>query len=416
MQIVQNVNNMRAPKEGAIRCSNPIPGLANAGEWIWFDPSGAGVDNVTTGARLPMAMNRPQGSPMQFGSPPSPQDVHTPTVISNWLGDIKNNDFLLDTVVQQQLVDNSVFLWRNMSANNTDLLHDVRASMSSAIPQVQVASDTTEGRTEDLRVGAFIPYRTEAEADFNFFLASAATAANAIALWREYQAFASGGLFMTSSNWNASVRIALGPTENWGPSGGGAASNPIAVLKAARIASGRRDITYFVMNLKQAFWFLEHAAVIDYYKSYNALGIAAGMQKLIAQEQAGTSMTTTPSRLEVPGIGVILIHNAFATTDPAVAATPFWPDDIVIGFSHARTMPPNGDICTACTFVHKNPSNGTVGLPAGVGAGMAANNGYRTRIVDMPLQGHGGRLIIIDRSEKTIFTANTSGIYISGVS
>lgn len=417
MTIPKKVPDLRAPKEGAIYLSEQIPGFASAGQWIWFDPSGAGVMNLTTGQALPMAMHRQPGSPFAFsGAPPSPVDVHTPVVISNWLGGWQNFDFLLDVLVQQQPVDYTQFEWRDMSQNNKYLLHDVRASSNSSVPQVQLTSSVSQGKTEDLRVGAFVPYRTESEADFPFFLQSAAVAADAIALWREYQAFGPSGLFMTAGNWANAVKIALGGTENWGPNGGGAASNPIANLKAARRASGKRDIKFFVMNLQQFDWFIEHPLVIDHYKAFNEGGLTAGMVRQIVREQQGTADATTPSEVLVPGVGRILIHNGYATTDPAVEATPFWSNDIVLGFAQAKTMPPNDDMATAVTFVHKNPSNGTVGLPAGVGAGMASNNGYRTRLVDMPLQGHGGRLIIIDRSEKTLFTANNIGAYISGVS
>ena len=134
------------------------------------------------------------------------------------------------------------------------------------------------------------------------------------------------------------------------------------------------------------------------------------------QTQAGPEMQS-PVEFTIPMVGKGLIHNARATTDPATAASLFWPDDIVLGFAQAPTFPPNGDVCTAVTFRLKNPTNGAPGSPPpGAPEGVPTNNGWRVRMVPLPLIGSGGDLMIIDISESTVFTANDVGAYISGIS
>ncbi len=73
----------RAPKPGAIYLSESSA-LGRAGEWIQLDEQGGGIINLSSGATLPMGMQR-GGSPMQFGSPLAPTDVHTPVAIAGYL-------------------------------------------------------------------------------------------------------------------------------------------------------------------------------------------------------------------------------------------------------------------------------------------------------------------------------------------
>jgi hypothetical protein len=408
------------PKPGAIFCADGLGGFARPGHWLEFDASGGGLINLSTGDRmaLPGAGGR-QANGMMFGAPPSPTDVHVSLPIAGWLAGYRQpGQFLLDTLVQQQPVDFTQFKYRNMSGSNTFLVHDVRASELSSPPQVQMSSSVTEDKTQDLRVGIFLPYRTDQQADFNFEIASARVAWNAIMLWREYQAFKSGGTFMTSGSWASAVRLALGATYNWGPPGSeGADSDPPRDLRTARLSS-QAPITHFAMSLKQFDWFTQHPKTIDHYKSFGRDGVTAGMIRDVVREQAQAGPNAqSPVEFDIPMIGKGLIHNARATTDPATAAALFWPDDIVLGFAQSPTMPPNGDVCTAVTFRLKNPTNGSPGSPpVGAPDGVPTNNGWRVRRVPVPLIGSGGDLMIIDISEKTVFTANDVGAYISGIS
>ena len=404
----------RPPKPGAIFLAQGIPGFAAPGSWIEIDQTGGGVVNLNSGARLALNDGRP--SPRMFGTnvPPGVSDVHYPVPIAGYLSNYRQpGKFLLDELVQQQPVDFTQFKYRATASSDTFLVRDVRASSLSSPAQVQMQTSLSDGACEDLRVGAFLPYRSEQQADFPFMQATARVAWNALMLWREYQAFKSGGLFMTSSNWAASVRTALVADQNWGPPGSeGSDSNPIRDLRAARLASVA-PITFWAMSLKQSDWFFAHPAVIDHYKAFQDGGITQGMIKQL-QEQAATGL---PVSFKIPTLGECLIHNARATTDPATAPSLFWPDDIVLGFTQSPSMPPNSDVASAITFRLKNPTDGAPGTPPpGAPEGVPTNNGWRVRMVPLPLIGSGGQLMVLDISEKTIQTSNDVGAYISGIS
>jgi hypothetical protein len=406
------------PRPGAIYLAEGLGAFARPGQWIEVDHAGGGIINLDSGARLPLNAPRASGASMMFGSPPAPSDVHVTLPIANFLSGYRQpGQYLLDTVVQMQPVDRSTFSYRKMSAANTYLVSDVRGSALSPPPQIQLTTSISEAKTEDLRVGVFMPYRTVDQADFNFTQASALVAWNAIQLWREYAAFKTSGLLTTSSFWHSSVRVALGATQNWGPPGSeGADSDPIRDLKAAR--RRKKAIKYFVMCLEQADWFMAHPKVIDHFKAFAPGGTTYGMITAILRSQKdGGEQAQSPLEFAVPGIGMVLVHNGWATTDPSVDPAPFWPIDVVIGVSHSDTMPPNADVCTAVTFRLQNPTDGGTGTPPpGAAEGVPTNNGWRVRTIPLPLIGSGGELLVIDLSERTLPTANDVGAFISGIS
>lgn len=402
-----------APKPGAILLTEDSP-LGRAGQYIELDARGGGIINLSTSAHLPMAGARPG---MSFaGSPPGVADVHTPIQIAGYLASYRNKRFILDQVVQEQPVDYTQFKYRSFNAASTYLVQDPRASALSTPPQTQFTTAVSDGATEDLRMATFIPWRTDQQADFPFTQAAARNLHTKIMLWREYTAFASGSLYMTSGSWAAAVRTALDADQNWGPPGGeGADSDPIRDLKAARAAS-LEPITFFVMNLIQFDWFTMHPKTIDHYKAFNPNGNTAGMLR-DAVAAAGDPSRQVPLEFDVPMVGKILVHDVRATTDSATAPDRFWPNDLVLGFHLADNMPPNFEVCTAVNFRLKNPVNGS-SMPSIQGApeGVPTNNGWRVRMIPVPLIGSGGDLMIVDLSEKQIMTANNVGAYISGVS
>ena len=405
----------RPPKPGAIFIAQGIPNFAAPGSWIEIDQAGGGVVNLNSGARLALNDGRP--SPRMFGTnvPPGVSDVHYPVPIAGYLSNYRQpGKFLLDELVQQQPVDYTQFKYRATASSDTFLVRDVRASSLSTPAQVQMQTSLSDGACEDLRVGAFLPYRSEQQADFPFVQATARVAWNALMLWREYQAFKSGGLFMTSGNWAASVRTALGADQNWGPPGSeGSDSNPIRDMRAAILASVA-PINYWAMSLKQSHWFFAHPAVIDHYKAFQDGGITAGIVRQITEQTASENVQAS---FQIPTIGTVLVHNARATTDPSTAPSLFWPDDIVLGFTQSPSMPPNSDVASAITFRLKNPTDGAPGTPPpGAPEGVPTNNGWRVRMVPLPLIGSGGQLMVLDISEKTIQTSNDVGAYISGIS
>lgn len=409
--------NGQAPKPGAIMLSETSP-LGRAGDWIELDARGGGIVNLSNGALLPMAGGRaPAGGQMMFaGSPQSPTDVHTPIAIAGYLASYRNKKFLLDTLVQEQPVDYTQFIGRSFSAASTYLVQDARASELSSAPQTTFTSSTFTDKTEDLRMATFIPYRAEQQADFPFVQASARNLWTKIMLWREYAAFSAGSLYMTNTNWAAAVRQALGASYNWGPQGSeGADSDPIRDLKTARAAS-LEPISFYVMNLVQFDWFTSHPKTVDHYKAFNAMGNTAGMLK-DAYAAANDPMRQNPFEFDVPMVGKILVHDVRATTDPATAPTRFWSNDIVLGFHHSTSMPPNFEVATAINFRLKNPTDGSAGaVPVGAPEGVPTNNGWRVRMIPVPLIGAGGQMMIVDLSEKQRFTGNDAGCYISGVS
>lgn len=409
--------NGAAPKPGAILLSENSP-LGRAGEWIELDARGGGILNLSSGSLLPMAGARPSaGGQMMFaGTPPAPTDVHTPIAIAGYLAGYRNKKFLLDTLVQEQPVDFTQFIYRTFSSASTYLVQDARASELSSAPTTTFSSTTTTSKTADLRMATFIPYRAENQADFPFVQAAARNLWTKLMLWREYTAFAAGSLYMTNTNWASAVRQALGSTYNWGPQGSeGADSDPIRDLKTARAAS-LEPITYFVMNLVQFDWFTSHPKTIDHFKAFNPQGNTAGMLR-DAYSAADDPQRQNPYEFVVPMVGKVLIHDVRATTDPSTAPTRFWSNDIVLGFTHAANMPPNFEVCTAVNFRLKNPTDGTSGAPpVGAPEGVPTNNGWRVRMVPVPLIGAGGQMMIVDLSELQVMTANNVGAFISGVS
>lgn len=399
------------PMPGAIRLVE-TSALGRAGDWI--DVSAGVVQNLSSGARLPM--NTPRQVHAFAAAGITVPEVHDPIPIAGYMAGYRNGMFMLDTLVQQQLVDYQQFKYRTWSTSNTFLVHDVRASQESQAREIKFSSALLTAQTADLRVGIFIPYRAEAQGDFNVRQSAARKVWTAMALWREYSALGPGGLLMTSGNWAASVRQTLGPTYNWGPVGSeGADSDPIRDLQAAAAAS-LHPITFFAMNLIQFQWFTRHPEVVAYFTAHNKGGDTVGMLAA-ASTSAGDPNSVMPYEFACPGVGRILVHNARATVDPAVAPTRIWSDDIVIGVSHSGTMPPNDDNSTAVNFRLKNPTAGASGggVP-GMPEGVPTNNGWTVRIIPVPIRGSGGDLMIVDLSEQIVMTANNVGAFISGVS
>lgn len=412
------------PKEGALYIvNNPAFGaagqaLGRTGQYLSLDFANGHAVNLATGQALPMAGGR-SGASMQFaggGTPLRPSDVHYPEMLAGWLGGYRNGAMLLDQLVQTQLVQKSDFLHRDHAASDTYLLRDPRASQLSTPAQVQPTTSTTTRATAPLRIATFVPWLSEQESDYPLFEASARVAQNVIDLWREYAAYGPGGLFMTSGNWASTARLALGSTYNWGPPGSeGADSDPIRDLQTAIRTSFGNGMAYFVFSLANYQWFLSHPKVVDWYASKGRGGVTAGMIASIVANELSTQ-NKGPTVFDIPMIGRGIVHQARATTSSSVAADYFFSNDIVLGFVQAENMPPNAEICTAVTFQHANPSNGSPSNIAGMAASMPTNNGTLVRLVDMPVIGSGGRLLIIDRSELTCFTASNAGAFISGVS
>lgn len=409
-------NVTAAPKPGAILLSEDSP-LGRAGQWIDFDARGGGVVNLSTGARLPLAGGRQV--PYEFaGAPPGPTDVHTPVTIANFMATYRNRRFLLDSVIPVQLTDYSQFSYRVLDSGATYLVVDARASEFSHPQETTFSTSVVTDKTQDLRLATFVPYRSEQQADFDFRITAARNLWTKIMLSREYAAFGPGAPLMTSGNWDSSVRLALAGNQNWGPPGNeGDDSDPPRDLREA-IENSPEYINMFVMNLVQFHWFTSHPRTIDFFKAFAKGGNSAGyLDAAYTSAIKSDPSMIEPFMFEVPTIGKIFVHNALATTDPAVAADRFWSNDIVLGFHLPESLPPNGDISTAITFRLKNPTNGSSpGAMAGMPEGVPTNNGWTVRIVPLPLRGAGGDLIIADLSEKTVITADNTGAFISGVS
>lgn len=408
-----NASPYAPPKPGAIYLAETTP-FGRAGSWLELDARGGGIINLSSGERLPLAGGR-QTPHMFASSPPNVSDVHTPEIIAGYLAAYTNKRFLLDRLVQMQPVDKSEFIYRKFDHATTYLVQDPRASELSSAPQTQFTSDTETAKTEDLRLATFIPWRAANQADFSYQQAASRNLSNKIALWREWFHLRSGGLYMTSTNWASSIIQALAADENWGPPGSeGANSNPVRDLKRATRLSPEM-ITFFAMNLDQFHWFLAHPTTLDYYASFNPGGNTKGMFTE-ALAVAGDAQRQEVLEFTVPMVGVILVHNVRATTDPAVAADLFWPNDIVLGFHHSGVIPPNYEVATALNFRLQAPTDGSSPGAMGFPDGVPTGNGWRVRMIPMPWIGSGGDLMVVDLSELQKFTANDVGAYISGIS
>lgn len=397
--------------------------FAQPSDPLYFDLARGVMINARSGEHtqvreLPMAGGR-AGAGYQFtgGAPPSPQDVHYPTVLQGWLQRYQNAEYLLDRVVQQQSVDRSDFLHRDHSSTDTFLYRDTKASLLSAAAQVQPTTALSTRHTSPRRIAGPVPFLSEQEADYPLYEATARVCMNSMQLSREVDAFSTGGLFMTSTNWASAVRLALGATYNWGPPGSeGADSNPIRDLQNAWAAS-LGSISLWVMGYAQMTWFFQHPAVVDWFTRHNAQGVMRGIEAAINRNREAIyeedALTFT-----VPQIGgTFLVHQARVTTDPATAPDFFWPSDIVLGFRLSPSMPPNNDVATAVTFVHRTPSAGSPAqIPGSSAATPMMSGGTMVRVIDLPLLGSGARLIVLDRNELTCFTSNNVGAYITGIS
>lgn len=414
--------------EDALLLAAPVAGrngavFARATDPIYFDLARGVMINARTGEttqarELSMAGGR-SGAGFQFagGAPPTPQDVHYPEVLQGWLQRYVNAEYLLDRLVQQQSVNRSDFLHRDHSSTDTYLLRDARASLLSATPQVQPTTALTTRHTSPLRMGGPVPFLAEQEADYPLYEATARVATNAMQLWREYAAFGTGGLFMTTANWAASVHLSLGATFNWGPPGShGVDSDPIRDLQEAW-GNSLGSISLWVMSYDVMTWFFAHPSVVDWFTRHNAQGVMQGIVAAINNNPTA-EYEQDALTFRIPQIGgLFLVHQARVTTDPAVAPDFFFSNDIVLGFRHSPSMPPNNDVSTAVTFVHTTPSAGSPArIPGASAATPMMSGGTLVRVVDLPLLGSGARLIILDRNELTAFTSNNVGAIISGVS
>lgn len=389
--------------------------LGRAGDMLDF--AGGELINLSRhlGRALPLGGGR-SGASMHFaggGFPLAPADAHVPLVIPNWLAGYRNGAYMLDTFVQEQMTNRSDFIHRDQSSTNTYLYRDVSASRLSAAAEVQADTSTTTEHTQPLRVSTFIEYLAEQEADYPIEIANSRTAMNAVYLYREYNAFGTGGLFMTTTNWAPSSRVALGGTDNWGPPGlQGATSDPIRDMQTLQRVTFGGAIKMWGMNLHDAQSFFAHPKVVDWYASKGYAGVTQGIIRSITSNPEATQ-DDSPMIFDVPMLGQVMVHQARVTLSAAVAPDYFWPNGTVLAFVHAKNMPPNYEVCTAVTWKHTNPTAGPQTNIPGM-ANMPTNTGTTVRVIDMPGIGAGGKLIIFDRSEITRFTANNAGGIITG--
>ncbi len=406
------------PRPGAIQCVAPMGAFARPGDYILFDEREGVVLNLTRGDRLPLGGDRRS---MHFaGSPPGVSDVHVPLPLQGWLSEYSQAMYLLDRLVQTQPVTRELFKYRQGAASNAQLIVDLDASSMSSAKQVQHDTSVVEASTADMRVGAFIPYRTASQADYPYEQAVARVCWRALSLWREYKAFKTSGLLTSTANWHSSVRVARNSTQNWGPPGSeGVDSDPIADLLAMRRASMKKGkpISVYAMSLDQSDWFLQHPKVIDWFTRFNAQGVTAGIVRAMMAEQSNSKDYQVPLEFSVPNVGRVLVHAVSGTTDPDTDADLFWPIDIVLGFAHSDSVPPNNDVCSAVTFRLDAPAEGAnMTPPPGSAEGITATNGFRVRRYPLPGLGSGGDALVIDLAEKTVFTNNDVGSILSGVS
>lgn len=368
---------LAAPQDPAQREAMKAAGLIDANgnmKPVMLDMSSGGGVFDTGGRRLL--------------SPIGPSDVNEASELPSVLHGYKNGKYRADEAATIGPVDKREFKYRREALANTYQRVSTKTAHDAAVPEIDVSTSVTETEVEDYAIGSFVSLTTEWNEGSTPFRARAAAAkmcANKIMLDREYLFWTA---LTTAGNWNAANVQTLGGTTKWN---GGASADVVGNLRAM-IAASIDQITGIWMNELVAGDMLKDAGFREHMRQM--LGDSSApptVGQMLGQIDRGD-----PYDFMVPGFPPFRVVSCkYTSTASETATMTSLLGNHVVGLRTLGAPPASGeDVATLTTWRWKGGSG----------------TGWQSREFDVPGRTmHGGRMIVVVRSEKDTFTANRVG-------
>lgn len=338
------------PQQIAVQLSTDIPGYARAGQQIM------------------LALQ--------------PQDVHVAEEIDTFLAGYSPAEFRADEAVPIVSVGQLTDQFRTFTENNAFRVVNVLASTQSAINEVDPETILRTYQCLDRAIGGFIPNVTmhTAVKAYDPKQALARRIRWALGLEREVRIFGTGGLLVTSGNWNANnVRTIAGGLE-WDTATG----NPILDLLRADEAS--------VMPITD--WYM---GTIDFNNFLLNVNVREHMRQMLGDSAPSADIAQRQNDIVIPGIAPI--HKVSGKVlNESTGAIGYIMPEAVVGVRKAPGGSVNPeDIQTSVTWRFNGPSG----------------TGFITREFELPNRGlHAGQMMVSGYSEDPRFIANNVGALI----
>lgn len=316
-----------------------------------------------------------------------PSDVHDPSELSTYLAGYKPFPFRADEISAPIPVDKDEGKRRDFSADDTFRRVDVKGSVDvGPIPEVDPNSSLTNYKVVPRVLGCFVPQVTEMNADYRVRQVSGRRVMKAILLDREIDV---ATLVTTNTNWDTTVRTALGATANWN---GGADSDPIADLHLMAEKSSQ-PVTEYWMNQKLGNTFVRHDKVKDHMRQFFGDGSPTAIASAIQNADK------VPVDFALPGVGLIRI-SAAKVKNESTGAKDYVFGDQVVALTRTPGVPLDAEeIASTYTFRRRGPS--------GVG--------IETREFFVDGRGElGGTMVVISMADIAQITANDAGGILTG--
>ncbi len=328
-------------------------------------------------------------------------DVHDPTEIPSYLAGFRPWEMRADEVSPVLLVDNDSDKFRTFNENDAFEPVNVKKATTAAVPEVDPRSSLATYKVVDRFVGSFVPWHVENQKGNNYQprMAAARRCARAVLLDRELDVLGPTGLLTTTTNWDASVRTALGAGFEWldiSAGTAGASSDPIKNLQDA-VELSHQPVSRLLMNQQTAHAFIRHAKVASFMKMLIGDGPANAIASAL---QAGASTAGgANSDIVIPGLPPILVSAAKYKNASGVL-TYVVPQGVIVLLCVPPGQPTDGEeIASTYTFRRRGPSG----------------TGFDSREYNVEGRGpHGGTMVVVSMADQAIITGSTCGGIITG--
>lgn len=325
----------------------------------------------------------------------APSDVHDATEIPTYLAGYRPWEMRADEASPALLIDNDEDKFRTFSEDDAFQPVNVKKATTAAIPEVDPRSSLSTYKVVDRFVGSFVPWHVEHQKGNNYQprMAAARRCARAILLDRELDVLGPAGLLTLNTNWNSTVRTALGANFEWlkiSTGAEGSTSNPIKDIQDA-VELSHQPVSCVMMNQKVANAFIRHSKVSLHMRQF----IGDGPANAIAAALNASAGTTGGKNTDIvlPGLPPILVSQAKYKNSSGVL-TYVMPNVAVL-----LTMPPGQptdgeEIASSYTFRRRGPSG----------------TGFESREFGVEGRGpNGGTMIVVSMADKAIMTGDNCG-------
>jgi hypothetical protein len=369
--------NFAAPADPAQRDAMIRSGLCNADG----TPRPIKVDMSNTGGIFDDGGKR-------LLAPIGPSDVNEAAELPGVLHGYRNGKYRADEAATIGPVAKREFKYRRNALANAYQRVSTKTAHDAAIPEIDVSTAVSETEVEDYAIGSFVSLTTEMNEGSTPFRARAAAAkmcANKIMLDREYLFWT---MVTTSGNWTAANVQTLNAGTKWN---GGATGDPIANLRTM-MSTSIDQITGIWMNEVTAGHMLAHASVREHMRQM--IGDGAPQPNVV--QMLGQIDRGNPYDFVIPGFPPFhVVTGKYTSTALDTATMTALLGAHVVGLRTLPKPPASGeDVASVTTFRW----NGGTGV------------GWQSREFDLPGRTiHGGRMVVVVRSEKDVFTATRVG-------